>query len=117
MDKSKIIITLVPSSLWKLDVSFLFNLFAIIYWVLLFFLYAAENRKILHEEEVEKCLVALLGTDNEGTKIAAAQAISAMCENLASKQTTGTLGKSVMEEARTTVCSQCYVVYRSVVLL
>nr|XP_056713653.1 armadillo repeat-containing protein 3 isoform X2 [Euleptes europaea] len=51
-----------------------------------------ENRKILHEEEVEKCLIALLGTDNEGTKIAAAQAISAMCENLASKQTTGTLG-------------------------
>ncbi|XP_060104357.1 armadillo repeat-containing protein 3 isoform X2 [Heteronotia binoei] len=54
--------------------------------------YDPENRKILHEEEVEKCLVALLGTDNEGTKIAAAQAISAMCENLASKQTTGTLG-------------------------
>ncbi|XP_077159609.1 armadillo repeat-containing protein 3 isoform X2 [Paroedura picta] len=54
--------------------------------------YDPENRKILHEEEVEKCLVALLGTDNEGTKIAAAQAISAMCENLASKQVTGTLG-------------------------
>ncbi|XP_054847461.1 armadillo repeat-containing protein 3 [Eublepharis macularius] len=54
--------------------------------------YDAENRKILHEEEVEKCLVTLLGTDNEGTKIAASQAISAMCENLASKQTTGTLG-------------------------
>uniref|UniRef100_A0A8C5SFX2 Armadillo repeat containing 3 n=1 Tax=Laticauda laticaudata TaxID=8630 RepID=A0A8C5SFX2_LATLA len=34
----------------------------------------------------------LLGTDNEGTKIAASQAISAMCENLASKQTTGALG-------------------------
>ncbi|XP_070583435.1 armadillo repeat-containing protein 3 isoform X9 [Erythrolamprus reginae] len=52
----------------------------------------AENRKILNEQEVEKCLITLLGTDNEGTKIAASQAISAMCENLASKQTTGALG-------------------------
>ncbi|ETE67047.1 Armadillo repeat-containing protein 3, partial [Ophiophagus hannah] len=51
-----------------------------------------ENRKILNEQEVEKCLITLLGTDNEGTKIAASQAISAMCENLASKQTTGALG-------------------------
>ncbi|XP_039187378.1 armadillo repeat-containing protein 3 isoform X3 [Crotalus tigris] len=51
-----------------------------------------ENRKILNEQEVEKCLVTLLGTDNEGTKIAASQAISAMCENLASKQTIGALG-------------------------
>uniref|UniRef100_A0A670YEF1 Armadillo repeat containing 3 n=1 Tax=Pseudonaja textilis TaxID=8673 RepID=A0A670YEF1_PSETE len=41
-----------------------------------------ENRKILNEQEVEKCLITLLGTDNEGTKIAASQAISAMCENL-----------------------------------
>ncbi|XP_066483725.1 armadillo repeat-containing protein 3 [Tiliqua scincoides] len=54
--------------------------------------YDQENRKILHEEEVEKCLVTLLGTDNDGTKIAAAQAISAMCENLASKQAIGALG-------------------------
>lgn len=82
------------------------------------FLYAAENRKILHEEEVEKCLVGLLGTDNEGTKIAAAQAISVMCENLASKQITGTLGKSVMEENKShdllaVLCS----VYQSAVLL
>lgn len=59
---------------------------------------AAENRKILNEQEVEKCLVTLLGTDNDGTKIAASQAIAAMCENLASKQTIGTLGKSVMVE-------------------
>uniref|UniRef100_A0A8C6XR38 Armadillo repeat containing 3 n=1 Tax=Naja naja TaxID=35670 RepID=A0A8C6XR38_NAJNA len=51
-----------------------------------------ENRKILNEQEVEKCLITLLGTDNEGTKIAASQAISAMCENLASKQTIGALG-------------------------
>ncbi|XP_042327046.1 armadillo repeat-containing protein 3 isoform X2 [Sceloporus undulatus] len=54
--------------------------------------YDPENRKILNEQEVEKCLVTLLGTDNDGTKIAASQAISAMCENLASKQTIGNLG-------------------------
>ncbi|XP_077010166.1 armadillo repeat-containing protein 3 isoform X3 [Tamandua tetradactyla] len=47
--------------------------------------YDAENRKLFHEQEVEKCLVALLGSENDGTKIAASQAISAMCENSGSK--------------------------------
>ncbi|XP_032099775.1 armadillo repeat-containing protein 3 isoform X2 [Sapajus apella] len=47
--------------------------------------YDPENRKLLHEQEVEKCLVALLGSENDGTKIAASQAISAMCENSGSK--------------------------------
>uniref|UniRef100_K7FG96 Armadillo repeat containing 3 n=1 Tax=Pelodiscus sinensis TaxID=13735 RepID=K7FG96_PELSI len=54
--------------------------------------YDPENRRILHEEEVEKCLVNLLGTDNDGTKAAASQAISAMCENLASKDAFGNQG-------------------------
>ncbi|KAL4698436.1 hypothetical protein H8959_011093 [Pygathrix nigripes] len=45
----------------------------------------SENRKLFHEQEVEKCLVALLGSENDGTKIAASQAISAMCENSGSK--------------------------------
>nr|XP_060639429.1 armadillo repeat-containing protein 3 [Anolis sagrei ordinatus] len=54
--------------------------------------YDSEIRKIFNEQEVEKCLVTLLGTDSDGTKIAASQAISAMCENLASKQAIGTLG-------------------------
>ncbi|XP_012499630.1 PREDICTED: armadillo repeat-containing protein 3 [Propithecus coquereli] len=45
----------------------------------------AENRKLFHEQEVEKCLVTLLGSENDGTKVAASQAISAMCENSASK--------------------------------
>ncbi|XP_008586155.1 PREDICTED: armadillo repeat-containing protein 3 [Galeopterus variegatus] len=47
--------------------------------------YDAENRKLFHEQEVEKCLVTLLGSENDGTKIAASQAISAMCENSGSK--------------------------------
>ncbi|XP_006139774.1 armadillo repeat-containing protein 3 [Tupaia chinensis] len=47
--------------------------------------YDPENRKLFHEQEVEKCLVALLGSENDGTKVAAAQAISAMCENSGSK--------------------------------
>ncbi|KAG6934277.1 armadillo repeat containing 3 [Chelydra serpentina] len=54
--------------------------------------YDPENRKILHEEEIEKCLVTLLGTDNDGAKAAASQAISAMCENLASKDAFGIQG-------------------------
>ncbi|XP_022371532.1 armadillo repeat-containing protein 3 [Enhydra lutris kenyoni] len=47
--------------------------------------YDPENRKLFHEQEVEKCLVALLGSENDGTKIAASQAISVMCENSGSK--------------------------------
>ncbi|KAF1453598.1 Armadillo repeat-containing protein 3, partial [Pygoscelis papua] len=54
--------------------------------------YDSENRKILNEEEVEKCLINLLEIDNDGIKIAASQAISAMCENLASKRAFGLQG-------------------------
>ncbi|XP_035749152.1 armadillo repeat-containing protein 3 isoform X2 [Egretta garzetta] len=54
--------------------------------------YDSENRKILNEEEVEKCLINLLETDNDGVKVAASQAISAMCENLASKRAFGLQG-------------------------
>ncbi|XP_056375256.1 armadillo repeat-containing protein 3 isoform X2 [Hyla sarda] len=45
----------------------------------------AENRKFFHEQEAEKTLVELLGSDNNGVKVAALQAISMLCENLASK--------------------------------
>ncbi|XP_072507804.1 armadillo repeat-containing protein 3 isoform X2 [Notamacropus eugenii] len=54
--------------------------------------YDPENRKILHEQEVEKCLITLLGSENEGTKVAAAEVISAMSENLASKEFFNTQG-------------------------
>ncbi|NXD81752.1 ARMC3 protein, partial [Halcyon senegalensis] len=54
--------------------------------------YDSENRKILNEEEVEKCLINLLEIDNDGVKVAASQAISAMCENLASKRACGLQG-------------------------
>ncbi|NXG58387.1 ARMC3 protein, partial [Hemiprocne comata] len=54
--------------------------------------YDSENRKILNEEEVEKCLVNLLGIDNDGVKVAASQAVSAMSENLASKRAFGRQG-------------------------
>ncbi|NWH57435.1 ARMC3 protein, partial [Geococcyx californianus] len=54
--------------------------------------YDSENRKILNEEEVEKCLINLLEIDNDGVKVAASQAISVMCENLASKRAFGLQG-------------------------
>ncbi|XP_037366608.1 armadillo repeat-containing protein 3-like isoform X5 [Talpa occidentalis] len=54
--------------------------------------YNSENRKFFHEQEVEKCLIALLGSENDGTKIAASQAISAMCENTDSKKVFNTQG-------------------------
>lgn len=53
----------------------------------------AENRKLFHELEVEKCLVTLLGSESDGTKIAASQAISAMSENSSSKDFFNTQGK------------------------
>lgn len=57
------------------------------------FLFKAENRKILNEENVENCLINLLEIDDDGVKVAASQAISAMCENLASKRAFGLQGK------------------------
>nr|XP_038031229.1 armadillo repeat-containing protein 3 isoform X2 [Anas platyrhynchos] len=54
--------------------------------------YDSENRKILNEEEVETCLINLLEIDNDGVKVAASQAISAMCENLSSKRVFGLQG-------------------------
>ncbi|XP_042673147.1 armadillo repeat-containing protein 3 [Centrocercus urophasianus] len=52
----------------------------------------SENRKILNEENVENCLINLLEIDDDGVKVAASQAISAMCENLASKRAFGLQG-------------------------
>ncbi|KAJ7408629.1 Armadillo repeat-containing protein 3 [Willisornis vidua] len=54
--------------------------------------YDSEIRKILNEEEVEKCLLNLLETVNDEVKIAASQAISAMCENVKSKRELGLQG-------------------------
>ncbi|XP_027703702.1 armadillo repeat-containing protein 3 [Vombatus ursinus] len=54
--------------------------------------YDPENRKILHEQEVEKCLITLLGVENDGTKVAAAEVISAMSESLATKEFFNTQG-------------------------
>ncbi|OXB56045.1 hypothetical protein ASZ78_005381 [Callipepla squamata] len=51
-----------------------------------------ENRKILNEEDVENCLINLLEIDDDGVKVAASQAISAMCENIASKRIFGLQG-------------------------
>lgn len=53
----------------------------------------AENRKLFHEQGVEKCLVTLLSSENNGTKISASQAISAMCENSGSKEFFNNQGK------------------------
>ncbi|XP_051856765.1 armadillo repeat-containing protein 3 isoform X3 [Antechinus flavipes] len=54
--------------------------------------YDPETRKILHEQGVEKCLINLLGAENDGTKVAAAEVISAMSENLATKEFFNTQG-------------------------
>ncbi|XP_014103840.1 PREDICTED: armadillo repeat-containing protein 3 [Pseudopodoces humilis] len=54
--------------------------------------YDSEIRKILHWEEVEKFLLSLLDTNNDEVKVAASQAISAMCDNIDSKCVLGFQG-------------------------
>ncbi|XP_063006102.1 armadillo repeat-containing protein 3 isoform X1 [Melospiza melodia melodia] len=54
--------------------------------------YDSEIRKILHWEEVETFLLRLLETNNDDVKVAASQAISAMCENIDSKCVLGLQG-------------------------
>ncbi|NXL16655.1 ARMC3 protein, partial [Setophaga kirtlandii] len=54
--------------------------------------YDSEIRKILHWEKVEKFLLRLLETNNDDVKVAASQAISAMCENIDSKCVLGLQG-------------------------
>lgn len=46
-----------------------------------------ENRKILHEQNVEKALTELLAAENESVRSAACQAVSAMSKNLSSRDT------------------------------
>ncbi|XP_031563754.1 armadillo repeat-containing protein 3-like [Actinia tenebrosa] len=50
-----------------------------------------ENRKILHEQECEKTLIALLPTDNPGIQTSLAMALAVMSENLSSRDTIGKL--------------------------
>ncbi|NWR10737.1 ARMC3 protein, partial [Paradoxornis webbianus] len=54
--------------------------------------YDSEIRKIFHWEDVEKFLLSLLDNNSDEVKVAAAQAISAMCENLDSKCVLGLQG-------------------------
>ncbi|XP_056340294.1 armadillo repeat-containing protein 3 [Oenanthe melanoleuca] len=54
--------------------------------------YDSEIRKILHWGEVEKFLLILLETNNDEVKVAASQAIAAMCENMDSKCVLGLQG-------------------------
>ncbi|XP_015474849.1 armadillo repeat-containing protein 3 isoform X1 [Parus major] len=54
--------------------------------------YDSEIRKILHWEEVEKFLLSLLDINNDEVKVAASQAISAMCDNIDSKCVLGFQG-------------------------
>ncbi|OWK55623.1 Armadillo repeat-containing protein 3, partial [Lonchura striata] len=54
--------------------------------------YDPEIRKILHWKEVEKFLLSLLEINNDEVKVAASQAISAMCENTDSKCVLGLQG-------------------------
>uniref|UniRef100_A0A8C9TB26 Armadillo repeat containing 3 n=1 Tax=Scleropages formosus TaxID=113540 RepID=A0A8C9TB26_SCLFO len=53
---------------------------------------SSEDRKLLHEHGVEKVLIHLLATDHDGLRTAVCQAVAAMSENLASRDTVRDLG-------------------------
>lgn len=57
--------------------------------------FTAENRKILHEQEVEKMLIQLLIHDDFNVQIAAAQALGVMAENLSSRDIIGQWGELI----------------------
>lgn len=58
-----------------------------------YLLYLAENRKVLHEHNVEKVLVELLSVADIGVKTSACQAVAAMSFHLSSKDRFRDLGK------------------------
>ena len=60
-----------------------------------YLLFAAENRKILHEQEAEKMLIHLLAHESAEVQAAAAQALGTMSENLLSKDSIREWGMSI----------------------
>ena len=58
-------------------------------------IFAAENRKILHEQETEKMLIHLLSHDSPDVQTAAAQALAIMAENLISRDSVREWGKLI----------------------
>ncbi len=53
---------------------------------------AAENRKLLHEQEVERALITLLALDDAHVQMAAAHALGVLAENLVCRDAIGTWG-------------------------
>lgn len=60
---------------------------------LLVSVYLAENRIVLHEQNVEKVLVELLSVADIGVKTSTCQAVAAMSFHLSSKDRFRDLGK------------------------
>ena len=58
-------------------------------------LFAADNRKILHEQETEKMLILLLNHEDANVQVAGAQALGVMSENLVSRESIGMWGKKI----------------------
>lgn len=52
-----------------------------------------ENSKILHEQEIEKTLITMLGSNDEHVVVATCEAIASLSSNLAAKDTFGKSGK------------------------
>lgn len=57
--------------------------------------FSGENRKILHDRNVEKALTDLLMQENESVSTAVCQAVAAVSKNLSSKETFRCLGNLI----------------------
>ncbi len=57
------------------------------------FVFSVDNRKLLHEQEVEKMLIILLSHDDPNVQVAAAQGLAVMSENLLSRDAIGKWGQ------------------------
>ncbi|KAK1806781.1 hypothetical protein P4O66_004808, partial [Electrophorus voltai] len=67
----------------------------------------SENRKILHDQDVEKALVDLLAVENDGVRIATCQAVAAVSQLLACKDTFRHLGNTPSPRFKETVAGLC----------
>lgn len=54
-----------------------------------------QNRRILHEQEVEKMLIILLGHESVDVQMAAAHAIGIICETLSFRDSIKEWGKRI----------------------
>ena len=55
-------------------------------------MFAVENGKIFHEQEVEKVLISMCSSENDIVRVASCEAVASLASNLAAKDAFGRQG-------------------------